>query len=75
MEHPEWSRILTRNLAKSAGGTADDKKARFKSRSDPAYKELLGVLTEARKALLATPRIDMPGARPIPQERDFGRTF
>ena len=75
LTHPEWSRILIRNLAKSAGGTADDKKARFKSKNDPGYRELLGVLTEAGKALLATPRIDMPGARPLPQERDFGRTF
>lgn len=75
LTHPEWSRVLTRNLAKSAGGLADDAKAIFKSKDDPRYRAILEAIEAGKAALLARPRIDMPGAVPIPQKRDFGRTF
>jgi len=75
LTHPEWSRVLTRNLAKSAGGLADDAKAVFKTTDDPRYRAILKAIEEGKAALLAKPRMDMPGAVPIPQERDFGRTF
>ena len=62
--HPEWSQVLVHNLAKYADGLADDNKARFKSKDDPDYKELLNILEEARAALYALPRMDMPGGQP-----------
>jgi len=75
LTHPEWSRVLVRNLARSAGGLADDAKALFKSKADPRYQAILEAIEQGKAALLAKPRMDMPGAVPIPQERDFGKTF
>ncbi|HUT37201.1 MAG TPA: family 16 glycoside hydrolase [Planctomycetota bacterium] len=75
LTHPEWSRVLVKNLAKSAGGLADDAKAAFKSKDDPSYQAILKAIEGGKAALLAKPRIDMPGAVAIPQQRDFGRTF
>jgi hypothetical protein len=62
-------------LAKSAGGRADDKNAYFAGKTDPKYVKLLAILKEAKSGLDALGRIDMPGAKPIPQERNFGRVF
>lgn len=59
----------------SAGGRADDAKALFKSTADPRYRELLAILTQAQAALDRLPRIDMPGGKVIPQERNFGCVF
>jgi len=75
LTRPEYSPLLLRNLARSAGGWADEDKALFVSSKAADYRQLLGILQEARRALDATPRIDMPQAKAIPQERDFGRTF
>jgi hypothetical protein len=75
LTHPEWSRVLVRSLAKSAGGTADDRGARFKSEADPKYRAVLAAIEKGKAALLARPRVDMPGAKPIPQQRDFGKTY
>ena len=75
LTHPEWSPVLVSNLAQKAGGLAGDATALFKSTDDAAYKEFLGILQDAKEAFHATPRIDMPGAKPIVQERDFGKTF
>ena len=75
LTHPAWSRVLLKNLARSAGGEADDRKAIFLSKEDPRYRAMLGAIEEGREALLAQPRMDMPGAVPVPQVRDFGKTF
>jgi len=75
LTHPEWSRVLVKNLAKSAGGLADDAKAVFKSKGEPRFQAILKAIEGGKAALLAKPRMDMPGAVPIPQQRDFGRTF
>lgn len=75
LTHPEWSRVLTRNLATSAGGLADDAKAIFKYKDDARYQAILKAIEGGKAALLAKPRMDMPGAVPVPQQRDFGRTF
>ena len=75
LSHPEWSRVLVRNLARSAGGLADDAKAAFKTKDDPRYQAILKAVEQGKLALLAKPRMDMPGAVPVPQQRDFGRTF
>ena len=75
LTHPEWSRVLTTRLAKSAGGLAPDDKALLKAKTDPRYRAILAALEKGKQALLANPRMDMPGAKPIPQQRDFGKTF
>jgi len=75
LTHPEWSRVLVRNLAKSEGGTAEDGKAVFKTKTAPGYQALLDAIEKGGAALLAKPRMDMVAAIPVPQERDFGRTF
>ena len=73
--HPGWSRVLMGNLAKSAGGLADDAEARFKSKADPAYRAILSGIDEGKKALNANPRVDMPGAKPVPYPVDYGGLY
>ncbi len=75
LTRPEFSRLLTRRLAKSAGGAADDKAAVFTSTSDPKYAAILRAIRAGKKALDADPRVDMPGARPKPYPVDFGKLF
>jgi len=75
LTHPAWSRVLTRHLAKSAGGLAPDDRALFKAKDAPRYLALLAALEKGKQALLARPRMDMPDAKPLPQERNFGKTF
>ncbi|MBT3199236.1 MAG: DUF1080 domain-containing protein [Phycisphaerales bacterium] len=73
--NPQWSPDFVKLLAKSAGGVAPDDKARFKSTKDPDYQAILEILKEAKATLLAHPRIDMPGAKAIPQQRNFGKVY
>ncbi|MCP4378921.1 MAG: hypothetical protein GY794_22435, partial [bacterium] len=73
--NPQWTPGFVKLLAKSAGGAADDNKARFKSTKDPDCQTVLDILKDAKRTLLAHPRIDMPGAKAIPQQRDFGRVY
>jgi hypothetical protein len=75
LTHPEYSRILTASLAKSAGGMADDAKAAFKNKSDPRYVAILKALQSGKKALDDNPRVDMPGARPVDYPTDFGGLY
>jgi hypothetical protein len=75
LTRPANSPVLLDNLARSGGGRADDKTALFADTSDPDYQQLLAILERARRALHAHPRIDMPGGKPIAQERRFGVTF
>ncbi len=73
--NPELSRILLRNLAKTAGGWVEDEKALFKDKSDPRYVRLLNALQVAGKALDKYPRVDMQGAKVVPQQRNFGKCY
>ena len=75
LTHPERSPLILGLLTKSDGGRANEKNAYFSSRKDPRYVELLAILEEAKAGLSALPRIDMPGGKAIPQERNFGRVF
>ena len=75
LTHPQWSRLLVENLAKSAGGTAADEQAVFETTSDPDYQAILSAIEEGRRLLEEKPRMDMPGAVAVPQVRDFGRVF
>ena len=47
----------------------------FPDRSDPVYQALWQALEKGKAALLARPRMDMPGAVAIPQERNFGKVY
>ena len=73
--HPKLSRYLIDNLAKSAGGTMDDEKALFKSKSDPDYQDFIKAMNKAKESIIAYPRMDMDGAKAIPQRRYFDRVF
>ena len=73
--HPERSPGVLKLLARSGGGTAPDPRAKFASAGDAGYIKLAAVLQEIRETTLNYPRIDMAGAVPIPQQRDFGRTY
>jgi hypothetical protein len=75
LTNPAASPIFLNLLAKSAGGRAEGKKVYFTSKKDPKYIKLLSILKEAAAGLAELPRIDMPGAKAIPQERNFGRVF
>lgn len=73
--HPEWSGLLLDNLSESAGGHAPAATAIFPNREDADYQRLLEAIRQGAEALRAKPRMDLPGAVPIPQVRDFGRVF
>ena len=79
LTHPARSRVLTAHLAKTAGGFGLDKPQKgkppplFASTDDPVYRALLAAIEQGRRALLANPRIDMPGAVPKPGRNDWGR--
>jgi len=75
LTRPACSEVLQANLAKSAGGLAEDKTARFPSKDDPGYRELLSAIEQAKAALDAKPRVDMPGAEPVPYPTDYGGIY
>jgi len=75
LTNPKWSRLLIANLAKTAGGSAPDGTAVFKSQKDEDFRAMLAAIEEGKRLLYEKPRMDMPGAIPIPQERNFGRVF
>ena len=75
LTHPEFSRVLTTGLAKSAGGIADDERAAFRSKSDPKYAAILEAIQAGKKALDANPRVDMPNAQPKPYPKDYGKLY
>lgn len=73
LTHPEWSAVLLRNLARTAGGQAEDDKAIFKSTDDPDYRKILEQICGSAKGLADHPRADMPGAKTIPPKVAWGR--
>ena len=82
LSRPENSFLLTAHLANAAGGweLAGTRKGvkspvLFKSTQDPLYLQMLEILQAGKKNLETYPRIEMPGAKMIPQIRDFGKTF
>ena len=81
LTRPEFSRVLNAHLAKEAGGMGLTKEKNgkappvFKDTADPVYAAMLKAIEAGKAALDAKPRMDMPGGVPVPQQRDFGRTF
>ena len=75
LTHPEWSSVLTTRLSREAGGRAEPAKAHFKSTADPRYQAILAAIREGKKALEDNPRVDMPGAKPVPYPVDYGGLY
>jgi len=81
LTRPQFSRVLNAHLAQDAGGMGITKKKGalsppvFASTRDAVYTSLLAAIQAGKKALDSKPRMDMAGGVPIPQERDFGKTF
>ena len=71
LTHPEWSRVLVDHLPKNAGGRGLE--PAFSGRADPDYQAVLSAIRQGQKALNDKPRIDMPGATPVPYPTDFGK--
>ncbi len=81
LTRPAFSRALNAPLAKAAAGLELCKPkggkppASFADKADPAYAALLAAIEEGRAALERRPRMDMPGAKPLPYPQDFGGLF
>ena len=81
LTRPAFSRLVNAHLSKQAGGLGlRGKRAGrdapvFAGTDDPVYQALLAAIEQGRAALAARPRMDMPGGRSWPQERNFGRVF
>jgi hypothetical protein len=81
LTRPEFSRALNAHLSEEAGGLGLTKKKhdqdppRFEDRNDPIYLAMLEAIRKGKEALDARPRVDMPGATAIAQQRDFGKLY
>jgi mono/diheme cytochrome c family protein len=81
LTRPEFSRALNAHLSEEAGGLGLVKKKRnqspplFKNRNDPVYLAMLRAIRQGKETLDSKPRVDMPGATAVAQQRDFGRLY
>jgi hypothetical protein len=81
LTNPHYSRVLNAHLAKEAGGMGLTNSKNGKeppvmaTTDDPVYQSLLKAIEGGKDTLYARPRVDMPGARPIAQQRDFGKLY
>ena len=77
LTHPEKSRVLHAHRPKEQGGRGIAmKKGDKTSKYDPAVIDAMKKsLIEGSAKLKAKPRMDMEGAKPLAQERDFGKVF
>jgi len=71
LTHPQFSSVLVDHLPKSAGGRGI--KPTFTGLDDSDYQAILAAIRQGQQALNANPRMDMPGARPVPYPTDFGK--
>jgi hypothetical protein len=81
LTHPEWSRALIAPLSRDAGGLAlckpqNGKQPRlFPDAQDPDYRTMLQALEEGKRLLYARPRMDMPGAVPVPYPTNYAGPY
>jgi len=80
LTRPEFSRVLNAHLAVPAGGLGivankNGMKFEMHDANDPFYRKMLEAITDAKIALEKRPRMDMPGAVAVPQNRNFGKVF
>lgn len=79
LSRPRHSPALLAHLAKAAGGwgidQAKDGKAppSFGTDQDPVWQGMLRAIEQGREAMLAQPRMDMPGAVAVAGPDDWGR--
>jgi len=72
---------LNAHLSEQAGGFGLTKKKHnqspplFEDRNDPVYLAMLEAIRQGKEALDAKPRVDMPGATAVAQQRDFGKLY
>lgn len=81
LTNPVFSQVLNAPLAKSAGGLdlcqpKDGKiPRRFKDRTDKDYQLMLTAIEHGKQELYSKPRMDMPGAVPLPYPQNFVGPF
>lgn len=81
LTHPQWSRVLTAPLVKTAGGLElckpkDGKEPRlFSDKADADYQAMLAAMLQGREELYEKPRVDMPGAKPLPYPQNYAGPF
>jgi hypothetical protein len=75
---PEASLLLRAHLSVEQGGLGIAKEVKgkrpplFLSKADPTYTVFLDAIKEGKRDMLATPRMDMPGALPVQGPQDWG---
>ncbi len=81
LTHPQWSRVLTAPLVKTAGGLElckpkDGKEPRlFSDKADADYQAMLAAIVQGKEELYEKPRVDMPGAKPLPYPQNYAGPF
>ena len=81
LTRPEYSRLLNAHLSRQAGGLGVTGRRHgldapvMTGTDDPRYRALLEPVAAGKAALEARPRMDMPGGKAVPQEREFGKVF
>jgi len=81
LTRPEFSRALNAHLSEQAGGLGltemkhDQSPPLFEDCSDPVYLAMFEAIRQGKKALDAKPRVDMPGATAVAQQRNFGKLY
>jgi len=81
LTNPRFSRVLTATLSKKAKGLELCKPKNrhappaFASEADPTWQGMLKAIEKGKRALYATPRMDMAGGKPRPYPTDFGKLF
>ena len=75
---PEASLLLRAHLSVEQGGRGIAKEVNgkrpplFLSKADQTYTAFLEAIQEGKRDMLATPRMDMPGAQPVQGPQDWG---
>ncbi|MBN2137096.1 MAG: hypothetical protein JW720_04765 [Sedimentisphaerales bacterium] len=81
LTHPAWSRLLNAPLPKAAGGLelCAPKEGRkpllFTAKTDPDYETMLAAIRQGKEELYAKPRMDMPGAKPVPYPKNYAGPY
>ena len=64
--NPHLNDFLVAPLSRAGGGRQACGKGIFETPDDPDYRKILKTFEPLRKQMAATPRMDMPGAKPCP---------
>jgi len=81
LTNPQYSRVLNAHLSVEGGGmglkgkTEDNVAPLFADTTDETYQAMLRTIEAGRDALATRPRVDMPGAIRVAQQRNFGKIY